>query len=147
MHFHSNRSEHPLGTRSRWLLAVWCLFLLSGFAVALWLDPDPRGYGTHQRLGLPPCTFRVLYHLPCPSCGMTTSFSHFIRGQFTASARSNAAGLLLASICAVQIPWCLWSAVRGRLWRVSRPDVSVLWLLMVLCGVALLQWGFRLLLG
>ena len=27
-----------------------------------WLPPDPRGYGTHQQLGLPPCTMKMLLY-------------------------------------------------------------------------------------
>lgn len=49
--------------------------------VALWLDPDPRGVGTHEQLGLPPCTTQLLFHIPCPFCGMTTAFSLMVHGQ------------------------------------------------------------------
>ena len=48
------------------------------FGIAVWLKPDPRGFGTHQQLGLPPCTFRSLTGTNCPHCGLTTSFSWFV---------------------------------------------------------------------
>ncbi|MCH7688595.1 MAG: DUF2752 domain-containing protein [Planctomycetes bacterium] len=139
-----DRGGFPLRTRSKLLLGGWSLCLLGGFAVAAGLEPDPRGYGTHQSLGLPPCTIRVMFGLPCPSCGMTTSFSNFIRGQFIGAAQANSAGLLLAVICALQIPWCWVSIYQGRLWRVSRPEVGLVWMLLILCGVSLLQWTLRL---
>ena len=50
-------------------------------AVAAWLEPSPTGIGTHQQLGLPPCTFWMLFGRPCPTCGMTTSWAHLVRGQ------------------------------------------------------------------
>lgn len=144
MNHNQEQDGYSLGTRDKVFLAGWSLFLLSGFTVAAMLEPNPRGYGTHQGLGLPPCTFRVLLEIPCPSCGMTTSFSNFVRGRMMASGRANIAGLLMAIVCAVQIPWCWLSIVQGRLWRVSQPLKTLLWLLLILCGVSLLQWIVRL---
>ncbi len=137
-------SGRSLGSTSRLLLVAWSLFLLTGFSLAVWLEPDPRGYGTHQRLGLPECSFRALFNIPCPSCGMTTSFAYFVRGQFMHAAEANVAGLALAMVCALQVPWCWWSAYRGCLWRVSNPEMTLLWLLLLLMGLGTGQWGFRL---
>jgi hypothetical protein len=136
--------DYPVHRLGRVLLVVWSLFLVSGFALAVSLEPDSRGYGTHQRLGLPPCTFQSMFNLPCPSCGMTTSFANFVRGRFRQAADANSAGLMLAIICALQVPWCWVSIVRGRLWKVSQPDVASLWLLGVVCGASVLQWSIRL---
>ncbi len=140
-----NPSEFPIGRLGRWLLGLWSVLLIAAFSVAAALEPDPRGYGTHQSLGLPPCTFQFLLGIPCPSCGMTTSLSHFVRGQFLASLRANVAGLLLGLCCAAQIPWCWISIRNGRLWKIRQPDLAVLWLLVILLFVAVLQWGLRLL--
>ena len=136
---------YPLRRAGRVLLVVWSLCLLAGFAVAFSLEPDPRGYGTHERLGLPSCTFRMLFGVPCPSCGITTSVAHFTRGEFVSAARANVAGLLLAVVCAVLIPWCWVSAVTGRLWKVLQPGICLLRLLLVVCAVCALQWVVRLL--
>jgi hypothetical protein len=43
--------------------------------IARWLDPSPKGYGTHLQLGLGECTMMHLTGYPCPMCGMTTAFS------------------------------------------------------------------------
>lgn len=129
-----------LQSGGRTLLLVWSLFLLGGFALAFALDPDPRGYGTHQRLGLPPCTIRQFLGFPCPSCGMTTSFSLFVRGDFQNAMRANAAGCLLAAICCLQIPWCWWSIFRRRLCWVSDPGRTALWLLIGVVTVCGLNW-------
>ena len=135
-----NPSEFPIGRMGRWILGLWSLLLIAAFSVAVSLEPDPRGYGTHRALGLPPCTFQFLFGIPCPSCGMTTSIAHFVRGQFVASAQANVAGLLLGLVCAIQIPWC-WISIRiGRLWKVTHPDAVVLRLLATLLLVAGVQW-------
>src|SRR5207247_2121268 len=99
------------------------------------LDPDPRGFGTHQRLGLPECTFRMLFQLPCPSCGMTTSFCHFIRGDLRQALQANVGGVLLATLCVAQIPWCWCSAARGRWCWFSHPARTVLWCAAAVMGV------------
>src|SRR5690349_4956098 len=72
------------------------------FAVALGLDPyrDGRVWleETHRQLGMPACSFRKLTDLPCPSCGMTSSFALFVRGDIVHSLEANAAGTLLATM-------------------------------------------------
>ncbi len=46
-----------------------------GLSVARWLSPDPAGFGTHEQLGLAPCTFFWLTNVPCPMCGATTAWA------------------------------------------------------------------------
>lgn len=68
----------------RWLILdlllflAWCGMIL----VACILTPDPRGYGTHTQLGLNPCVWRTIHGRPCPSCGLTTAFTHIVRGEW-----------------------------------------------------------------
>lgn len=84
--------------------------------LAFVLRPDPRGFGTHQQLLLPPCLFQTFTHLPCPFCGMTTGFALMARGHFGAAASSNLmappgfiATLLVALLA-------LWGLLTGREW-------------------------------
>ncbi len=141
---HISPTDFPIGRLPRILLAVWCLLLTIVLTIAAWLRPDPRGFGTHQGLGLPPCTFRATLDIPCPSCGFTTSFSHFVRGQFAESARANPAGLGLALLCAIQVPWAGISCWQGRLWRISNPERAFLIALVTTVTGMLLVWGYRL---
>ncbi len=46
------------------------------------LQPDPRGYGTHEHLFLPPCYMQFFFHIPCPACGLTTSFAYLAKGSW-----------------------------------------------------------------
>lgn len=49
---------------------------------------------------------------------MTTSWSHFTRGQVVSALRANTGGTLLAVVAIVLGPWLLVSGLRGRwLWR------------------------------
>ncbi|HUQ68026.1 MAG TPA: DUF2752 domain-containing protein [Planctomycetaceae bacterium] len=130
----SQAAGTPVGWRGRsWLTAIG-IFLLLGFLLAAWLPPDPRGFGTHQRLGLPPCTMKMLFNRPCPGCGMTTCFAHFVRGQFGDAARANPAGLLIAVSCAGLMLWCWASAAAGRLLGIGDPWPPL--------AVLLASWGF-----
>lgn len=141
---HSRGNGTPLRPAARGLLATWGLFLAAGFTLAASLDPDPRGFGTHQRLGLPPCTTRTLFGISCPSCGMTTSFANFVRGRFLQAAQANTSGLLLATVCAVQLPWIAASVARGRLIGVWRPDRLALAVALPLATFCLAEWLLRL---
>ncbi len=133
----------PANTGERWALAMCGLALTAGFLLAAALEPDPRGYGTHQRLGLPECSFKTLFAKPCPGCGMTTSFAHFVRGDWQQSFRANPAGLLMAVTCAGLIPWCWWSAFRGRMWLVSDPWAPLAILMAAWGALGLLVWIVR----
>ncbi|QDT45510.1 hypothetical protein Pan241w_56350 [Gimesia alba] len=135
---------HPIGWKLQLLLISWSLFLIAGFSVAIQTKPDPRGFGTHQRLGFAPCVIRNQLSIPCPSCGMTTSFSHFVRGQIRQSAQANTSGLVLAIVCLVMIPWSWISVYRKRLWLVSNPEVCLLWLMCGLVMITVAEWALRL---
>ena len=131
----------------RLLLAAWGVFLLAGFSLAVSLTPDPDGFGTHQQLGLPPCSFQTMLGIPCPSCGMTTSFSHFVRGQWLSAAGANIGGLLLAVVCAAMLPWSFWSAARGELVGIRDPDSWLAWGVGVLTAVTVVNWLIEVTIG
>ena len=138
----SNRSfpGYPLTSGGRaWLLAASVL-LVAGFALARSLEPDPRGFGTHQRLGLPECTFKEKTGMPCPSCGMTSSFSLFVRGDFLNSIRANWVGTLMASVCLWLIPWCLASVYFGRPLFVRSIEMPISMGIIVLLSLLLIRW-------
>lgn len=136
--------EFPIGKVGQLLLAICSLLLIAGFGLAVYLTPNPSGSGTHMQLGLPPCTMKVVMGIPCPSCGMTTSFSNFVRGNLVAALSANPAGVLLATISLLFIPWSWVSIARRRLWKIEKPDRAVLVLLILICSSSLLQWAVRL---
>ncbi|NLE37324.1 MAG: DUF2752 domain-containing protein [Pirellulaceae bacterium] len=130
--------------RQRWIAAVLGFGFLCPLAMALFLKPSDRGYGTHQQLGLPPCTFEVLFGRPCPSCGSTTAFACVVRGCWRDALRANAGGALLAVLCAATGPWLLASAATGRwlLWVPSGPRVALI--MACIATIMVIGWVIRL---
>ncbi len=139
-------SGSPLTTFQQLVLGVCSVGLLIGFGFALSLTPDSRGFGTHQQLGFPPCAFRLLFGIVCPSCGGTTCFAHFVRGQWWSAMRANPAIFVLALWCAALIPWSWISIVQKRAVGVDDPARMVAWSLILLSILAILQWSLRLML-
>lgn len=107
------------------------------------LVPDPRGFGTHEQLGLTPCSFYRWTGRECPTCGATTAWACVLRGEWSAALRANLAGTLLCLIAIVSVPWLLLSASRGR-WLIARPTIRVLLVAgSGLIVLAVLDWAQR----
>jgi hypothetical protein len=143
----SPRPELRLSWSTRWALVLGAIGLAAVLGVACRLEPDPRGYGTHTQLGLAPCMFAQVTGYLCPSCGMTTSFAWFVRGQFGRSWQANPVGCLLVPTCAALIPWLLAGAVRGRPIGCRSLDSFLIGLVVAIVALSLLSWTIRLLLG
>jgi hypothetical protein len=45
------------------------------------VQPDARGHGTHEQLGLDPCGWPIHYRIPCPTCGCTTAACLVVHGR------------------------------------------------------------------
>ena len=114
------------------------------FGIAGWLTPDPRGFGTHQQLGMPPCTFRTLTGVNCPHCGLTTSFSWFVRGEFNNSMKANPAGLILASAGVAVLIWSMVVSIRGAFVITHEPGRDLLIGFGIWVLVSVVIWLFRL---
>ena len=65
------------------------------------IHPDPSGMGTHRQLGLPPCGWLASTGYPCPTCGMTTSFSAAANAQPVASFIAQPFGAFFALATAI----------------------------------------------
>jgi hypothetical protein len=140
----AHQGANRFTAKARLGLAAAALGLLVPLAVAAWLRPDPNGFGTHRQLGLPPCTIVWLFGVRCPSCGMTTSWSHAVRGQWLHAIGSNVGGALLAAMAMVAGPWLLVSATRGR-WLVGRPgDRTLAVIASAVIVITLFDWVYRL---
>lgn len=130
---------------ARAVLLVVALLFVALFGIAFLLDPyrDGRVWqeGTHRQLGLPPCTMKGVTGLPCPSCGMSTSFALLVRGDLVNSARANWVGMLLALTGLLYVPWGVACAWKGR-WLGIR-NVEPLFIRLVLGFLLLLfvRWG------
>ena len=140
------RREESVNLPGRILAAGVAGCCLAVLLIAAWLPPSPSGTGTHTRgLGLPPCNFLVTTGLPCPACGMTTSFSWLAKGNLPASLYVQHMGTVLALLAAA----CVWGgsyiAISGRpahrLLRLLPSRYTLLPLLLL--GV--FAWGWKIL--
>ncbi|MEL6348687.1 MAG: DUF2752 domain-containing protein [Myxococcota bacterium] len=66
--------------------------------IALSLTPDPAGLGTHRQLGLGGCTILTMTGVPCPMCGMTTTFTHLAHLHLWEGVVNQPFGLVLFSL-------------------------------------------------
>jgi hypothetical protein len=73
------------------LFGMWLFITVVGAV----LHPDASGHGTHTQLGLPPCPSVLLFDRPCPGCGLTTSFTAFIHGDFAFAFKAHPFGPFL----------------------------------------------------
>ena len=107
------------------------------------LEPSPTGVGTHQQLGLPPCGWLEITGIPCPGCGLTTSFSNMVRLQVVGAARANPFGIMLFLVTFFTIPVAAIGFARGyrvldTLERLHAEKFAIL-----LSVSAMLVWGVR----
>jgi hypothetical protein len=138
------RAQHPpLGWTARGFALAIAGACLAVLALAATVEPDPSGTGTHTALGLGRCTSLYLCDLPCPSCGMTTSYAHFVRGQLLASLWVQPFGTLLAALTIGCFWTCLYVAVSGRsVFRLVRL-MPVRYYLVPLLMFAIASWGWK----
>jgi hypothetical protein len=112
---------------------------------ALLLEPDARGYGTHEQLGLAPCGALERWGLPCPGCGVTTAVALAARGRLLAALAVQPLGLAL--VLALPL-WALWALAQHLRGRDLSHELAALrarrWALLsgILVG---LSWAYRLL--
>ena len=129
-------------------LAVMALGLAAVFVLALRIDPYKGGtqrLGTHRQLGLPPCSFLEATGRPCPSCGLTTSFSCTVRGDLASAARANWVGVPMALCCLLAIPWGLASALAGRALLLRSLERALIVAVLAVFVLLFVRWGFVLL--
>lgn len=98
------RVQQPQGMPRRLVGGIAASLTLAVLLLAAGLDASPDGHGTHMQLGLPKCSWVALMGKPCPTCGMTTSFTHAADGSLLDAATTQPAGTLLA-ILASAVMW------------------------------------------
>jgi hypothetical protein len=130
----------PLGRGVAMVVAMACLSIL---VLAAKLPPSPSGVGSHRALGLQSCNFLETTGLPCPSCGMTTSFSWFVRGNLLASFYVQPMGAAVAAITACCVWGGLYVAATGRpAYRLLRL-VPARYYLLPLLTLGVLAWAWK----
>lgn len=68
------------------------------------------------------CPLRRLTGVPCPFCGMTTSFSHLAGGRVSQAFIASPGGPILFAVTVVAVMVLAWALVRRRRIQVSVSD-------------------------
>jgi Protein of unknown function (DUF2752) len=149
------RSEYvphneQIGKVARAFLGIMACGFLVVFVIAAWLHPYdadglPKSMATHTQLGMPPCNMVVMYGKPCPSCGMTTSFSLLVHGDVWNSLKANWVGTLMAIFWMGLIPWGFYGTIRGRLLWVRNGELFLTFSVGAILVLMVLRWAWVLL--
>lgn len=112
-------------------------------AALMSVEPDARGHGTHEKLGMDECGWPAAYGMPCPTCGCTTAATAFVNGDVFGAfviQPFGAAVALLGLVAGFHAWACL---IRGR----SFVDAMVrlpFWTIVVgLTALLFASWGYK----
>ncbi len=137
------RVRHSKPARVR----VQAALVLAGCAVLLglatWLRPDEHGVGTHQQLGLPPCSLVQYSGIPCPTSGMTTAFACTVRGRWLAAVLAQPFGFATALVSILCVPLSLAVLISGKVWRINWYRISPNRVAVGVLTLFALAWGFK----
>lgn len=114
--------------------------------IARQLTPSIKGFGTHQQLGLPPCVFFHLTGIPCPSCGLTTSFAYAARLHFYQAFVTQPFGLIAFCLTVACLPAFTFMIRQKISWRAAIQSKGVHTLFYLLLVVYLLSWVYKIIL-
>ena len=123
------------------LLALGCGLVLG---LAVYLTPSGDGIGTHEALGLPPCSWVVNMDMPCPTCGMTTAFAHAAHGELGSALLAQPLGFVLAVLTAMLLILGIHQALTGsRLLGTMMSKVWTRWTPWIIGILLLGSWGWK----
>lgn len=117
------------------LIVTFLWAAITGFGI--YLHPDKYGHGTHQQLGLPPCPSVLLFNKPCPGCGLTTSWTATIHGQFVQAFQAHPLGPILYLVFTYFAFVNLWAFIKR--YRVDTSGIK--WMIGIVTG-AVIFFGF-----
>ena len=131
-------------SQEHWILLAGSIGALAIFIVlALWIHPDPRGFGTHEQLGLPACRMIEWTGIPCPGCGVTTSVALFGHGRFLESLHNQPLGFLVGLAIPLAAVWTIASHFLGRDLARDMRILSVRTFVIALLAVILVPWIYK----
>lgn len=130
---------HPTTDKKRFVAQwLWFGLWLGTTGVALAMTPNDHGHGTHQQLGLPPCPSVMIFNRPCPACGLTTSWTAFVHGDFGLSFEAHPFGPFLY----LAFTWTAIMALVGAVRKLHfRTDTKVMNTLMGIVAVVFFGFG------
>lgn len=127
------------------LVGMACVVVLG---VAAWLPPDARGYGTHEAiLGAWPCGFILTTGMPCPTCGMTTSFALMMHAKPIEAVLTQPAGAVLCLATMGTLLLSVRVALTGLAPNVNWDRLGPIRIMLGFGLLLLAGWGFKMAYG
>jgi hypothetical protein len=135
--------RQQVGAFARIGALCFAMLALAALLTAVRLTPAPEGIGTHQAIGLQRCEFLYRTGLPCPSCGMTTSFAWFVRGNWLASFYVQPMGFVLALMCGGVFWAGIYMALSGAPIHRLLGQLPGVVVVVGLVGFGIAAWGWK----
>ena len=132
-----------LSAPSRLVALAVSLACLAVLVTAAMIRPNGGGTSTHTQLGLAECQFLRTSGIPCPSCGMTTSFSWFVRGNVLASLYIQPMGTLLALSAAITFWAALYIAITGKPVHRLMRTMPASYYVLIPVGAGIAAWAWK----
>lgn len=109
----ANRGETRRTAEHYLLLGAAALAIVGVVTLSLLVEPDPRGFGTHEQLGMSPCRTMEVLGVPCPGCGVTTSVSLLWHGEPWGSFLNQPFGFLMGLLVPLTALLAIYRHLRG----------------------------------
>src|SRR5437764_1782260 len=136
-------SREELSWKGRVVALTVAMACLGVLVIAARLNPSKTGLGSHRQLGLQECQFESRTGIPCPTCGMTTSFAHFVRGQILASFWVQPMGTILALLTTMAFWAALYIAISARPAHRLLNLIPARYYLLPLLALLVLAWAWK----
>jgi hypothetical protein len=144
--FATDFNPRALSVPHRLIAAAVAISCFAVLVVAARIPPSRTGVGTHSQWGFNECQFLQRTRLPCPTCGMTTSFAHFVRGNLLASLYVQPMGFFGAILTTAACWVGAYMAISGKPALRLLQLVPYRYYLIPLLSVAVAAWGWKMLL-
>jgi len=110
-------TAEPLPVDPRLDRVIAFVVLAAGSSV-VWLlaqlQPDGRGHGTHEQLGMLPCSWPATLGKPCPTCGVTTASTYVVHLSPLRALQTQPFGAVLAIAGIALALWAGFCLLTGR---------------------------------
>lgn len=125
------------------VVVALCLAILALYAVLALTEPDPRGYGTHERLGLTACSWPQVHGMPCPTCGVTTAAALLLHLRPLAAFATQPFGAVLTLLGGAFVVLAARHVLRGESLFARMTSWPWAWILGGGLALLLLSWLYR----
>ncbi len=139
----TRKAEEEILLQRRLVAFVLLVGIVTVWIVAYVLQPDGRGLGTHEQLGLAPCRMLTIFGIPCAFCGMTTTFTLMAHGHWVAGFLTQPAGGLLFLLTLPAFAASSYGVVTAKVPRVIETWRYSGRLVLSGCLVLLLGWIYK----